>query len=236
MKNFIYNVIKSAGESYLNEKSINAKKRDIRDAIQTYTKGKSGYNNIRTFGIITAMNPDSIQLPASENKKRMHEFANSLKSAHYVFVQQKGHYGGNNEYSYFIFNISLDTLMYYAGKYEQTSFFYCELINDEGVSKVKSSYYEKQDTNASYHKKHNPYVFIESSNDYVVADDAEDYSEINGKFRFNIPLKYFEKFNNTVDLNLRLFENNTTDIIEKTIKGTGRTPWYWRQKLYKGLL
>lgn len=230
----IMEVCSTAIKNVLNEKSINAKKRDIQNAIDTFTKGKSGYNNIKTFGIVTAENPDSMEISRTDNKKRMRTLSNSLKSAHYIFVKQKGHFGGNNEYSYFIFNISLDTLIYYAGLYQQTSFFYCELKDN----KVISHYYEKEDTTKPYNKITNPYVLIESSDEYIDASNEEDYSEIGGKFRYTIPLKYFEDIDNKISDNLkRLDERYTPDtIIQQSIECVGQHSWYLRQKIYKGII
>lgn len=232
--NDIMNVCSTTIKNVLNEKSINAKKRDIQNAIDTYTKGKAGYNNIKTFGIVTAENPDSIEISRTDNKKRMKTLSNSLKSAHYVFVKQKGRFGGNNEYSYFIFNISLDTLIYYAGLYQQRSFFYCELKNN----KVISHYYEKEDTTLPYDKKNNPYVLIESSDEYIDASDADEYSELGEKFKYTIPLKYFESINNKISDNLKRLDEryNPNTIIQQSIECVGQWSWYLRQKLYNGIL
>lgn len=217
-------------DALISEASINIKSRNINNAINLIKHGKSGFNNIKTFGIVTAMNPDSIQTSAKENKRNMNLLSKCLKDSHYPFIRQKGHFGGNNEYSYFIFNIKLNTLIYYAAKFEQTSFFFCELKNN----KVINHYYEKQDTSKSFHKKYNPYILIETTSGYIDAADSENYSELGGKFKYTIPLKYFDTVNEQISENLKYF-NNDSSIIEKTMNQVGIHPWYVQQKLYKNL-
>ncbi|MDE5888708.1 MAG: hypothetical protein K2H20_01675, partial [Bacilli bacterium] len=101
-KSNLKNIIQESIKETLNEISINAKKRNVDNAINIFTKGKSGYNCIKTFGIVSAENPDSQPTDNKTNKKNMHSFSQSLKSSHYVFVRQRGHFGGNDESSYFI--------------------------------------------------------------------------------------------------------------------------------------
>lgn len=163
--------------------------------------------NIKTFGVLSKLS-DNIIL--------------SVKSGHYICNDN------------FIFNISLDTLIYYAGLYQQTSFFYCELKDN----KVISHYYEKEDKTKPYNKNTNPYILIKSSDEYIDASDADDYSEIGGKFKYTIPLKYFEDINNKISDNLMSLNEkyDKDDIILKSINCVGQWPWYLRQKLYKSLL
>lgn len=103
------------------------RQRNINNAQNVFIKGKPGYNGITHFGVITAENPDSTKASVSDNKKYQSMLAKSLKSGHYIWVWQKGHFGGNDEHSMFVFNISVDALAYYSGKYQQTSFIYGEL-------------------------------------------------------------------------------------------------------------
>lgn len=204
--------------------------------VNIFKKQKSGYNGIKTFGIVSAENADSIEQPRNVNKKQMKSFSDSLKSAHYGFVKQKGHFGGNDEYSYFIFNIRLETLMYYAGQYEQTSFFFGQLIDSDNGKQVKSSYYEKSNKNAPYDKMNNPYVLIETSTEWLDQSDSSDYSELGGRFKYIIPLKCFEDVNTQIEQNKKLFEEKDRDsIIDFTMNRVGQTPWLYRGKLYKGL-
>ena len=49
--------IKKLIQEVINEISINAKRRNEKNAINTFKKGVAGYNGIRTFGIVSAENP-----------------------------------------------------------------------------------------------------------------------------------------------------------------------------------
>ena len=215
----------------LSEISINAKKRNVNNAIDVFKKGKSGYNNIKTFGIVSAENADSQEQPRSVNKKNMKNMSDSLKSAHYAFVRQKCHFGGNDECSYYIFNISLNTLAHYAGMYEQTSFIFSELRDNE----VISHYYEKQDINAPYNKKNNPYILKDTANGYIDATGAENYSEIGGKFQYSIPFSIFESVNERIEENLSLINEDKEFAIDFGMNRIGISPMFMRQKIYNGL-
>ena len=222
-------MIHEAVNEALSENSINAKKRNVNNAIDVFKKGKNGYNNIKTFGIVTAENADSQEQPRSVNN--MKNLSDSLKSAHYAFVRQKGHFGGNDEWSYYIFNISLNTLAHYAGMYEQTSFIFSEINDNE----VISHYYEKQDINAPYNKKHNLYILKDTANGYIDAADAENYSEIGGKFRYSIPFSIFESVNEKIEENLSLINEDKEFAIDFGMNGVGMSPMFMRQRIYNGV-
>lgn len=210
----------------LSEISINAKKRNVNNTIDVFKKGKSGYNNIKTFGVVSAGNADSQEQPRSVNKKDMKNMSDSLKSAHYAFVSQKGHFGGNDEWSYYIFNISFDTLAHYAGMYEQTSFIFSEVRDNE----VISHYYEKQDINAPYNKKNNPYILKDTANWYIDATD-----EIGGKYHYSIPFSIFESVNERIEENLSLINEDKEFAIDFGMNRIGISPMFMRQKIYNGL-
>lgn len=220
-------------ESEVDELTKHEKARNVKNAINTYKKGLSGYNGIKSFGILSAENPDSQPVPRNVNKKNMKSLSDSLKTGHYPFVRQRGHFGGNDEWSYFIFNITLETLIYYAAEYEQTSFFYCTLENGT----VKNDYYQKHDITKPFDRKHNPYVFIESYNGYMDATDAEDYSIIGKDFKYTIPLKCFETVDRMIKHNLEdLRENKHMNLdIDHAFTAVGQTAWYHRAALYKGI-
>ena len=57
-------------QEFVNEASINAKKRNIDIAKKMFLNGRS-YNNIMNFAIISAENPDSKKDTAANNKKNM---------------------------------------------------------------------------------------------------------------------------------------------------------------------
>lgn len=225
------NLVKTEVKRALSEDHINAKKRNIDNAIDVFKKGKGGYNHIKTFGIVSAENPDSQGQPRHINKRNMKRMSDSLKSAHYAFVRQKGHFGGNDEWSYYVFNINLKTLAYYAGMYEQTSFIYAELKGNE----VISHYYEKQDVNAPYNEKRNPYVLKDTEESYIDGSNAEDYSEIGGKFRYTIPFSIFKNVDEKIEKNLALINEDKEFAIDFGMNRVGMPPLLMREGIYKGL-
>lgn len=224
--------IKKLIQEARNEISINAKRSNEKNAINTFKKGVAGYNGIRTFGIVSAEIPNSIEAPRQINKKLTKTFAKSLSDAHYAFVKQRGHFGGSNELSYFIFNIKLDTLKYYAGLHEQTSFFYCYL--EDG--KVISEYWQKAHNGEPYDKKTNPYVMLEKTDNWVDASNEEQYSIIGNRCKYTIPLKIFENVNNIIKTNSKKFINEDFEsVMQMANECIGENAWNYRNKLYKGL-
>lgn len=236
-ENEIKNAVKESISEHMLEATPHEKQRNIKDAINTFKKRQDGWNGIRTFGILSAENPDSVQASKRSNYNNMKRLAKTLKNGNYVFVKQDGHLE-NIELSYFIFNISLDVLSKLAGKYEQTSFFYCQIVNEDGKNKVDSSYYQKTDVTKPVDAKTNPYQVIESTTEYVDASGFDDYyPEIGKRFKYSIPLKCFEDVNRKINENLMLFENLTPEqVLDWVINRVGQHSLYMRSKLYKGLL
>lgn len=220
--------------SNINEASINAKKRNIRNAIDVYKKGRSGFNGVKTFGVLTSENPDSMKISNRDNKKNLKVLSNYLKSANYIFVKQKGYFAGNVENSYFIFNIGLETLKYYAGLFEQTSFIYGELKNEE----VISYYYEKKEIDKSFSKRFNPYIEKDKVVSFVDATDSLDYSIIGKDFKYRLPFSIFESVSENIynKFNESMSIQEMNSIIDLTINGVGETPHNYRKKIYSDML
>ena len=202
------------------------------------TKSKHGYNHIRTFGIVTAENPDSKYVSKNQNHALMKQLKKGLKQSGYVWVEQEGRFNDNIETSLFIFNIDLHALMYYAGKYEQTSFFFGELVNVGDEQKTKSSYYEKKDPDLPYNKKSNPYDLIESTMNILNLSDSKpnEYSTIGGKFKYTFPLKYFGYVEGCINENLqKYFSDRMGDFVDAGINGTGYYSLAVRHRLNEGI-
>lgn len=174
----------------ISEASKNEKRRNLDVSKKMFINGKS-YNNIMCFAILSAENPDSKSDTTSNNKKYMKELSNLLKRDHYTFVRQDGHYEGNIEHSYIIFNITLEAAAKLAGKFEQTSFFYCY---PDGNGNIVNEYWEKQDTEQPYNSVKNPYIFINKTIKVDNKQDAEDfYSIIDNDYKYSIDPSVFVK-------------------------------------------
>lgn len=213
-------------KEYIQEASINAKKRNIDLTKKIYMKGKS-FDNIKCFAIITSENPDSTKNPdLINNKKLLNDFNKQLKLDHMSFIPVKGHYAGNVENSYIVFNIKLDVAKAYAGKYEQTSFFYC-YPDEEG--NLISEYYEKENKNKAYDKALNNYKFINKTTSWENIPAAKDnYTIIGHDFKYTIDPKVFEPINNKIQENLKNTSRDADDVMDFVINRVGAAAAYYR--------
>lgn len=174
---------------FINEVSKNAKQRNLDVSKKMFINGKS-YNNIMSFAILSAENPDSKEDTVSNNKKHMKKLSDILKRDHYTFVRQDGHFEGNVEHSYIIFNIKQEVVAKLAGMFQQTSFFYCYPDGNN----IVNEYWEKQDTTAPYNSVKNPYIFINQTTKVNNEKDAEDfYSIIDKDYKYSIDPSVFIK-------------------------------------------
>lgn len=212
-------------KNFINEASINAKRRNIDIAKKMFLNGRS-YNNIMNFVIISAENPDSKEDTPANNKKNMKALSDILKRGHYTFVRQDGHFGGNPEHSYIIFNISQEIAARLSGKFEQTSFFYC-YPDDKG--NIVNEYWEKKNTKVPYNSIKNPYVFINKTIKVHNEKDADDfYSVIGHDYKYSIDCEVFNKVNDELNeglINLRnefnLINESNDDLLEYIYNTTG---------------
>ena len=221
---------------YINEKSINAKKRDKKFAKDLLMKGKR-VGNIKSFGIITAENPEAKALSNQENRKMMRELTKILKNAHYNWQTVDGHFGGNREHSLMIFNITREVLQNLAKKFHQQSYIFATLEKDGEFPTFE--YWEKQDPEKAANNAKNPYIKQDESVKWVQVPDAEDnYTVIGKHFKFNINFSIFEELNDKLEQNIqKIMEMNDTFIsndhdklLEYSIIGTGmRGSWYHRK-------
>lgn len=202
----------------ITEASRNAKKRNFDVCKKMFINGKS-YNNIMSFAILSAENPDSTEDTAANNKKHMKKLSDLLKRDHYTFVRQDGHFEGNVEHSYIIFNITAEVAAKLAGKFEQTSFFYCY---PDGNGNMVNEYWAKQDTKQPYDSVKNPYIFINKTTKIHNEKDAEDfYSIIDNDYKYSIDTSVFVKADAALQEsieNLRkefnLIEESNDDILD----------------------
>lgn len=174
----------------ISEASRNEKRRNLDISKKMFINGKS-YNNIMCFAILSAENPDSKEDTAANNKKHMKKLSDLLKRDHYTFVRQDGHFEGNVEHSYIIFNITTEATAKLAGMFEQTSFFYCY---PDGNGNMVNEYWSKQDTEQPYNSVKNPYIFINKTTKVNNEKDAEDYYSIIDKdYKYSIDPSVFVK-------------------------------------------
>lgn len=223
----------------IDESSIYAKKRNEKNAIDSLTKSKHGYNHIRTFGIITSENPNSRQVSRKENKDLLKQLQNSLKQDGYIWVSQIGEFNNNKENSLFIFNIKLEILIYYAEKFQQTSFFFCEIIEERGVQKTKASYYQVHDDAKPYDEKTNPHELLETTTNILIfgeEDKPDACSKIGKKFKYTFPMKCFGYVEDGLSENLtKNFPDSEGDVVDSSINRMGYYAISIRHRLNEGI-
>ena len=203
---------KRTNDSLVNEGSINAKRRNEKNLRDTFARGRSGYNGIRTFAVFTAENPDSQKATDKYNRKANSSLLTAFKKAGLVVIPAKGYFGKddvtaqpNVEHPYIVLNVNRGTVLGYCGKYQQTSFVFHSLEN--GV--LKFEYWEKEDTGAPFDPKKNPYVKKDEDAKYIEMKNATDddfYTAFGGKytdeFKYSIPFSIFNEAEATINSNL----------------------------------
>lgn len=241
-ENKLNKIVSESIKTVINEKSISQKKRDNKDVERFFRKGKGGFNNIKSLVVFTAENPDSTELPRSENKKLNKSLLNTIKSGGYKYVPAIGQFYGNPEHPYVVFNMSLDTAKHLCGHFQQTSFVWSELMDD---GNIHSEYWEKQDVSAPYNPRENDYVVKDECNDWLDQYDAEDgFTAVGKKFKYSIPFSIFKSLNENFGKNLkRIVESerlrgNTTitenKILNFSINRKGQSPMLYRKAIIRG--
>ena len=233
-------IVEESTKKILDEISINAKKRNEKNVENAFRKGKPGINGIRHIAVFTAQNPDSNASSTSYNKKANRTLSKDLIKAHYPVVPAKGKFGGNVENSFAVINIDVDTVKYYCGLFQQTSFIYSTLINN---TTMHSDYYEKSDISKEYDKDNNPYIIKDSADGFIDMSDAQDNFTVIGKsFKYQIPFPTMTEISETIEKNFlnesnsKWFSGTLEETIDYTIEKIGQPPFIRRGILYKGLL
>jgi len=139
--------------------------------------------NIDTFAILTAENPNSIQLSSEENKKRNDKLKQQLSNKHYGYRKVKGKYG-NPENTFFVPNITKSDAMVFGREWEQNTIIFAEKVYKEENNKSYKGM--KIDLLWTFPKEKygnvdgTRYVFINNN-------DREDYYSIVKGRKFYIP-------------------------------------------------
>lgn len=207
-------------------------------------------NNVKTFGIITGENPSGIRMNRQENQKRNNMLKSFLASRQYVFYTAKGKYN-SIEHPFIIYNVSIEDMKAIGHTFDQESFIYAEVENENGQPKVIFSYYKKDysendKVSADGHKikpSEREYKFIESKETYIRLDSnlTDEFTAIGRNFKFSIPFdvfkESFERINNFI--NERCEESDMYDryhvkLIEESIqnKRTAKSRRLKRAQLY----
>ncbi len=155
-----------------------------------------GRKNIFTLCIASAENPGNVTLSAEENKARNDKLISELKRFKLAYYPVNGRYGGPDEHSFLIPNISLDLCKYLFGKekFDQETFIFGIVDDSENPSKELEDKKVQQNTRINFYvykqdDKGNFYVNDEETK--IIDDDNAEYFTIFKKFKFSIPFKTF---------------------------------------------
>ena len=187
-------------QEYIQQASINAKKRNVR-FIQDFMLNGKNAGKIGSFVIFTAENPNTQTLTRKENDKLRKELAKELKRCHYIHVPVKGFFDGNEEQSTVVFNMRLEVAKAFNYKYQQTSFFY--LYPNKSNDGFIAEYWEKTDTKKPVDKVRNPYIKKgETDVQHEGADSEGNYTLIANKYKFHFDSSMFTEAIDTIERGL----------------------------------
>lgn len=157
-------------------------------------KQTAWYGHVKAIGVI---------IGAARNN----ELKQSLASGHFGFVA-----GKELDSALYIINIDIATMMLYAGKWRQPTFYYCE-IEDKNI--IRTTMYRIADYGQRYHKSFNPYIAVGNSR----IDDRELRDIVRG-------------IDSRLELRLRELDESQTSI-DITMNQVGIHAWYMRGRLYR---
>lgn len=148
-------------------------------------------NKIKTFGIVSAENPNGKELSSNENVRRTNQLKQRLKTMVLQFKKLYGVYKENKERSFIIFNCSLNEMKELAKDFGQESFFFgtTKMIDnnsDERKTSSSISYYQRDDENS-------PYELIETSDDIITDIDFNDFYSKHRGLNFKIDMDFFKE-------------------------------------------
>ena len=193
------------------------------------------FDFIKTLVVFTAENHNSTELKRSQNKKQNKSLLIALKDAGYEYVPVIGRFHGSSEHHYAVFNMSLKAAKMLCGRFEQTSFIWCQLDGDGGIL---SQYWEKRDVTSPYNVHKNDYILkdeIDESKDQSKAENS--YMLIGRNFSIQLPYGILESINNKFGENIKqICEHDTMSgdkILDFAINGVGLSPSLYRKAIIR---
>ena len=193
------------------------------------------FDFIKTLVVFTAENHNSTELKRSQNKKQNKSLLIALKDAGYEYVPVIGRFHGSSEHHYAVFNMSLKAAKMLCGRFEQTSFIWCQLDGDGGML---SQYWEKRDVTSPYNVHKNDYILKDEIDEWKDQSKAEDsYMLIGRNFSIQLPYGILESINNKFGENIKqICEHDTMSgdkILDFAINGVGLSPSLYRKAIIR---
>ena len=193
------------------------------------------FDFIKTLVVFTAENHNSTELKRSQNKTQNKSLLIALKDAGYEYVPVIGRFHGSSEHHYAVFNMSLKAAKMLCGRFEQTSFIWCQLDGDGGIL---SQYWEKQDVTSPYNVHKNDYILKDEIDEWKDQSKAENsYMLIGRNFSIQLPYGILESINNKFGENIKqICEHDTMSgdkILDFAINGVGLSPSLYRKAIIR---
>ena len=193
------------------------------------------FDFIKTLVVFTAENHNSTELKRSQNKKQNKSLLIALKDAGYEYVPVIGRFHGSSEHHYAVFNMSLKAAKMLCGRFEQTSFIWCQLDGDGGIL---SQYWEKQDVTSPDNVHKNDYILKDEIDEWKDQSKAENsYMLIGRNFSIQLPYGILESINNKFGENIKqICEHDTMSgdkILDFAINGVGLSPSLYRKAIIR---
>lgn len=161
-------------------------------------------NKILSFAILSAENPCAKTLTPQENNKRTADFKDRARRMNIRYIPIEGKFEGEIEHSFMLLNLSLKDAKYFAGKYQQKSFFYGKtktvFEGDDRHTTSQIGYYETVDPEV----KEREYRLIEVSDRVENREDADDFFSRHGDFKYSITMDIFESLDVIKDMDSML--------------------------------
>lgn len=230
-------MIRSEVSRTLDEDTPHEKRRNIRNVEKSFMRGVPT-GGVKTLCVFTAENPDTGAVSARYNRKANRSLWSELKSHNMPVIPSLGRFGGFDEHSFAVVNMSKDVAAALAGKYQQTSWVYSEF--DGG--KVYSEYWEKEDVDSPFDRFGNNYVVKDTCENWVdMTGEKDNMTVVGNKFKYSIPFSIFEGCSRKIMDNAMsiLSEGRLyTDIdrlFEWAINRVGYRASKTRDLLYKGI-
>lgn len=193
------------------------------------------FDFIKTLVVFTAENHNSTELKRSQNKKQNKSLLIALKDAGYEYVPVIGRFHGSSEHHYAVFNMSLKAAKMLCGRFEQTSFIWCQLDGDGGIL---SQYWEKQNVTSPYNAHKNDYILKDDIDEWKDQSKAEDGFTLVGRyFKCTIPFSILESVDAKFGENIKqICEHDTMSsdkILDFAINGVGLSPSLYRKAIIR---
>lgn len=167
----------------------------------------------------------------------------AIKESHIVCIPQQDSSDGLQTGYLIIINVSEQNLLEFCIKQHIQSFALCKLdidneriitnIRHYALTTLATSYYKAR----KKHRKITLYSCDECISIPFMRIEADCLLIKGLKFSYKLPFRKLVEINKRIDTNLKSFQRSSPDEVFNLANfGVGITPWYYRKKLYRGII